>query len=300
MLNWFVFAAVVVLMLALDLGVFHKNNRKESFKEAALWSVVWISVALLFNVYVYFFCGSQCATEFFAGYIIEKSLSVDNIFVFVMIFKFFKTPQEYQRRVLFWGVLGAIFFRALMIGFGIELINHFHFVMYIFGAFLIYTGLKMLFVSDHDIDPGQHFFVTWMQKTLPISNKYHGSDFLAIVNGKRVFTLLFLVLLYVEFSDIIFAVDSIPAIFAVTRDPFIVFSSNIFAILGLRSLYFVLADMMDRFTYLKIGLGVVLSFVGVKMLLADFYPIPITISLSVILSVLVMAVLFSLLRVQKK
>jgi tellurite resistance protein TerC len=297
---WIGFNVFVLAMLALDLGVFHRKAHVVSFKESITWTVVWVTLALLFNGGVWHFYGSQKALEFFTGYLIEKSLSVDNVFVFVLLFSYFAVPPLYQHKVLFWGILGALIMRAIMIVLGAALITKFTWIIYVFGGFLILTGIKMVVKREEEIHPERNPVVRWFKKLMPVTSDYRGDKFFVRENGVRAATPLFVVLLLVEFSDLIFAVDSIPAIFAVTTDAFIVYTSNVFAILGLRSLYFALAGVMDKFHYLKIGLGVVLSFVGVKMLLAHTaWKIPILWSLGVIVLILAVSVVVSLLRPRK-
>jgi tellurite resistance protein TerC len=296
---WIGFNVFVLAMLAVDLLVFHKEAHEVSTREAAGWSVLWVALALLFGWGVYAFMGPQAGMEYFAGYAIEKALSVDNIFVFVLIFGFFRVPARYQHRVLFWGVLGALVMRGAMIAAGAYLIQQFHWIIYVFGAFLVFTGIKMAMQSEHDIHPESNPVIRLVRRIWPVTSEYHGQRFFVHeeVAGvrRRVATPLFVVLVLVETTDLIFAVDSIPAIFAVTKDPFIVYSSNVFAILGLRALYFLLADVIHRFHYLKFGLSVVLVFVGAKMLAADVYPIPIAVSLAVIVAVLAASTAASLL-----
>ena len=294
---WVGFNVFVLAMLALDLGVFHRKAHVVSFKESITWTVVWVALALLFNGGVWHFYGSQKALEFFTGYLIEKSLSVDNVFVFALLFSYFAVPAKYQHKVLFWGILGALIMRAIMIALGAALITKFTWVIYIFGAFLILTGIKMVLKREEEIHPERNPVVRWFKKLMPVTGDYRGDRFFVRENGVRAATPLFVVLLLVEVSDLIFAVDSIPAIFAVTTDPFIVYTSNVFAILGLRSLYFALAGVMNKFHYLKIGLGVVLAFVGVKMLLAHTpYKIDTLISLGVVAGILALSIVASLLR----
>jgi len=294
---WIGFNAFVLAMLALDLGVFHRKAHVVSLRESLAWTFVWISLALVFNFGVWHYMGPQKGLEFFTGYVIEKSLSVDNVFVFALLFSYFAVPPIFQHKVLFWGILGALVMRAIMIFLGAALITKFAWIIYVFGAFLILTGLKMIFKKEEEIHPERNPLVRWFKKLMPVTNDYRGDKFFVKENGIRMATPLFVVLLLVEFSDVIFAVDSIPAIFAVTKDPFIVYTSNVFAILGLRSLYFALAGVMDKFHYLKIGLGVVLSFVGVKMLLGHTtWKIDTHVSLGVIVGVLAISVIASLLR----
>ncbi len=297
---WLGFNVFVLAMLALDLGVFHRKAHVVTFRESMAWTVVWVSLALLFNLGVWHFMGPQKGLEFFTGYVLEKSLSVDNVFVFALLFSYFAVPPLYQHKVLFWGILGALVMRAIMIFLGAALIAKFSWIIYIFGAFLILTGIKMIVKREEEIHPERNPLVRWFKKLMPVTNDYRGDHFFVKENGVRMATPLFVVLLLVEFSDLIFAVDSIPAIFAVTMDPFIVYTSNVFAILGLRSLYFALAGVMDKFHYLKIGLGVVLSFVGVKMLLGHTpWKIDTLVSLGVIVTVLAGSIIISLLRPRK-
>ena len=294
---WVGFNVFVLAMLALDLGVFHRKAHVVSFREAVAWTIAWVTLAMLFNFGIWHFMGPQKALEFTTGYVIEYSLSVDNIFVFAMLFSYFAVPATYQHRVLFWGILGALVMRAIMIVAGTVLITKFAWIIYVFGAFLILTGLKMIFKKEEEMHPERNPVVRWFKRLMPVTSDYRGAKFFVRENGIRMATPLFVVLLLVEVSDVIFAVDSIPAIFAVTKDPFIVYTSNVFAILGLRSLYFALAGVLDKFHYLKIGLGVVLSFVGVKMLLAHTaWKIDTLISLGVIVLILATSVVWSLLK----
>jgi tellurite resistance protein TerC len=279
---WAGFIAFVLAMLALDLGVFHRQAHKVGVKEAGIWSLVWVGCALAFNALLWNSFGSQRGMEFLTGYLIEKALSVDNIFVFVLIFGAFSVPEAYQHRVLFWGILGALVMRAIFVGLGAALIASFHWVLYLFGAFLVITGLKMLLLRDQGFDPRNNPLFRLFQRLVPAVETYHGPAFTVVKDGRRFATPLLLVLVAVELTDLVFAVDSVPAIFAVTKDPFIVFTSNIFAILGLRSLYFLLAGVVGRFHLLKVGLSLVLVFVGLKMLLVEVYKIPVAWSLAVI------------------
>jgi tellurite resistance protein TerC len=275
LLKWVIFVAGVLVALAIDLGVFNRTPHAPSHKEALSWVAVWVSLAMAFALFTYFFKGERVALEFVTGYLIELSLSVDNIFVFILIFTYFKTPRQYQHRVLFWGILGAL------------VINAFEWIIYVFGAFLIFTGIRMGFSSEHGVDPEKNPAVRLFKKFVPVTTEFHKQKFFIRKNNRTWATPLMVVLVVVEFSDVIFAVDSIPAIFAVTRDPFVVFTSNVFAILGLRSMYFALSSIMDKFHYLKYGLAVILSFVGIKMLLGHTsWAIPIGISLGVIALVL--------------
>ncbi len=297
---WIGFNVFILLMLALDLGVFHRKAHVVQFREAIAWTIAWVTLAMLFNMGVWYYAGAQKALEFTTGYVIEYSLSVDNIFVFAMLFSYFAVPPIYQHRVLFWGILGALVLRAIMIVAGTVLITKFAWIIYFFGAFLIITGIKMIVKREEEIHPERNPVVRWFKKFMPVTIGYRGDKFFVRENGIRMATPLFVVLLLVEISDVIFAVDSIPAIFAVTKDPFIVYTSNVFAILGLRSLYFALAGVMDKFHYLKIGLGVVLTFVGVKMLLGHTaYKIDTLVSLGVIVFVLAASIVVSLLRPKK-
>lgn len=264
---WVGFGAFILLMLSLDLGVFSRKAHTPTYREAAIWSAVWVSLAAGFSAIVFWHLGHQKGLEFVSGYLIELSLSVDNLFVFLLIFAYFKVPSEFQHRVLFWGVMGALVMRITMIFLGTTLINRFHWLIYVFGAFLVYTGIKMFRQEETDIHPEDNPLVKMVRRFVPITHHYDGEKFFTVENGKRTGTLLLLVLVIVEVSDLIFAVDSIPAIFGVTTDTFIVYTSNVFAILGLRSLYFLLAGVVEKFHYLKLGLAVVLTFIGVKMLL---------------------------------
>lgn len=290
LLLWLGFGLFLAVMLALDLGVFHKNSHVVEFKEAITWSGVWIGLAIIFNVGVFYFAGEVKGLEFLTGYLIEKSLSIDNVFIIALIFTYFNVPREYQHRVLFWGVIGALIMRAVLIAVGAVLITKFTWIIYIFGAFLIFTGFKMYFQKDHKIDPDKNPLVKLSKKLIPVTDQYNKEKFFVVKEGKRYATPLFLVLLLVETTDLIFAVDSIPAIFAISKDPFIVFTSNAFAILGLRSLYFALAGIIHKFYYLKAGLSVILVFVGIKMLLIDIYKIPIGISLGFIALVVIISI----------
>ena len=292
---WIAFNLFVLGMLALDLGIFHRKAHAVSIKEASIWSAVWILLALVFNLGIYFVWGQEKALEFLTGYVIEKSLSVDNLFVFLMIFQYFATPAIYQHRILFWGIVGALVMRAIFIATGAALLENFHWMIYVFGAFLIVTGIKMLLQGDEKLEPDKNPVVRLFQRWVPITHEYQGQRFFVRREGKIHATLLMLVLIVVETTDVIFAVDSIPAIFAITTDPFIVYTSNVFAILGLRALYFMLAGVMQMFVYLKVGLSFVLCFVGAKMLVVDFYKIPIGISLGVVAGILILSVAVSVL-----
>ena len=294
---WIGFNLFVLAMLGLDLGVFHRKAHAVTVREALVWSAVWIALALLFNMGVYFWRGPKPALDFLTGYLIEKSLSVDNIFVFLLIFSTFRVPSQYQHTVLFWGIVGALLMRALFIAIGVTLIQTFHWVVYIFGAFLLLTGVKMAIQQeDREIDLERHVVLRLLRRFLPITERYEGGKFFVKRAGRTFATPLFVVLLVVETTDVIFAVDSIPAILAITVDPFIVYTSNVFAILGLRALYFALADLAHRFHFLHYGLAAILAFVGVKMLLVDVYKIPIGIALSVVAGILLLSVLASLVQ----
>ena len=269
-LPWAGFAVFILFMLSLDLGLFNRKAHSVTYREASIWSAVWVSLALIFAGGVFYFYGRQPGTEFLTGYLIELSLSVDNLFVFLLLFSYFKVPGRFQHRVLFWGVLGALVMRMTMIFLGTELINRFEWVIYVFGAFLVYTGIKMFGQDEMAVDPEQNPIVRFIvnSRFVPISREYDEDKFFTTTaTGARTGTLLFLVLIIVEVTDLVFAVDSIPAIFGVTRDPFIIYTSNVFAILGLRSMYFLLAGVVEKFHYLKLGLAIVLTFIGVKMLL---------------------------------
>ena len=290
---WISFIGFVLVMLALDLGVFHRKSKEIKIKEALIWSAVWIALALTFNYGIYVFMGKEKAIEFLTGYVIEKSLSVDNLFVFIMLFTYFNVETKYQHKVLFWGILGALVMRAIFIFAGVALISKFHWIIYVFGALLIFTGIKMIFHKDQLIEPDKNPLVRLFKKFFPVTDEAHGGKFFMKLNGRTYATSLFIVLLMVEFTDLIFAVDSIPAILAITNDTFIIFTSNVFAILGLRALYFALAGITKYFHYLKYGLSAILVFVGVKMIIVDWYKIPITYSLTVILSILIVSILIS-------
>jgi len=295
LLKWVIFIVGVLVALAIDLGVFNRTPHTPSHKEALGWIGVWVTLASLYAVFVFFWKGERTALEFVTGYLIELSLSVDNIFVFILIFSYFKIPPQYQHRVLFWGILGALIMRGLMIGLGVALINAFEWIIYVFGVFLIFTGIRMGIQDEHGIDPEHNPAVRLLRKFVPVTNEYHKQKFLIRKDHRIYATPLMVVLIVIEFSDVIFAVDSIPAIFAVTRDPFVVFTSNVFAILGLRAMYFALSGIMHKFHYLKYGLSVILTFVGIKMLLGHTsWAIPIGLSLGVIALVLAASMVASL------
>lgn len=291
---WIGFHVFVILMLALDLGVFHKKAHKIPVKEAVIWTLVWITLATLFCGFVFFEFGKTRALEFLTGYVIEYSLSVDNIFVFILIFSYFAVRDQYQHEVLFWGILGALIMRGIFIFAGVAMINRFHWIVIIFGGFLVFTGIRMLFNKEGEVDPEKNIIVRFFRKFLPVSRTMHGDKMFIRENNKLYATPLFLVLLVIESSDLIFAVDSIPAVLSISHNTFIVYTSNIFAILGLRSLYFAIAGVIGYFRFLKVGLAFVLTFVGAKMLMSFFHiEIPILLSLGVIVSILLFSILVS-------
>src|SRR3954470_10908733 len=291
---WVGFVGFVLAMLSLDLGVFHRTPHEVRPKEAATWTAVWVALALVFAGGLFAIYGHEVGLTFLTGYVIEESLSVDNIFVIVLIFDYFRVPRSCQHRVLFYGILGALVMRGLFIGVGAILIAKFHWILYVFGGMLVITGVRMAFRGDEEFNGEQNPVVRFVRRLLPMSQEFHGKHFFTVEAGQRVATPLLLVLVLVEVTDLIFAVDSIPAIFGVTRDPFIVFTSNIFAILGLRSLYFLLAAVVDRFYLLKYGLAVILTFVGVKMLGERWFEVDILPSLAIILGVLAAAIVGSM------
>jgi tellurite resistance protein TerC len=306
--HWVGFIACVLIFLALDLGVFHRKAHQVSFREALLWTSLWFCLAMLFAVALKPLRGEKEALEFVTGYLIELSLSMDNVFIIALIFGYFHVPSEHQHRVLFWGILGALIMRGIMIGAGVALINTFHWILYVFGAFLIFSGIKMMFVES-EVDPEKNKVVRLARKFFPVAPELDGQRFTTILNGRKALTPLALVLLMVETTDLIFAVDSIPAVFAVTRKPFIVFTSNVFAILGLRSLYFVLAGAMGYFRYLKTGLAVVLVFIGVKMLLDPHegheklpfqFDIPTPVSLLIVAGIILSSIICSVVAAQRE
>lgn len=297
---WIGFLVFVIALLALDLGVFHRKSHEVKIREALIWSAVWISLAFIFNYGVYIYMGEEKALEFLTGYLIEKSLSVDNLFVFIMLFSFFNVPPKYQHKVLFWGIIGALIMRAIFIFAGVAIISKFHWVIYIFGIFLVFTGIKMLFHKDEEVAPDKNPLVRLFKKFFPVTDQMHGGKFFVKINAKTFATPLFVVLLIVEFTDLIFAVDSIPAILAISNDTFIIFTSNVFAILGLRALYFALAGITKYFHFLKYGLSAILVFVGTKMVIVDFYKIPILFSLLTIMGILTISVVLSLIFPQKE
>ena len=312
MLIWIGFIALILVFLALDLGVFHKDEHVIKTKEAAIWTAIWITVAMAFSGVIYWlFDGNHIANptnltpskaviKYITGYLIELSLSVDNVFVIAVIFSSFSIPPLYQHRVLFWGILGAIVFRALMIIFGVALITKFEWIIYVFGVFLLYTAFKMLKSNEEEFDPRNSFIFKQVKKIFPISTKLHGHDFFIRKMGIRAATPLFVALIVIELTDILFALDSIPAILAITADPFIVFSSNILAILGLRSMYFLISRMLEKFKYINYSLVVILAFVGIKMLLSHYVEFPEWLSLGVIALALIGGVAASMMLAEKK
>lgn len=291
---WIGFFIFVLLMLALDLYVFNRKAHEIKIKESLIWSAVWISLALLFNCGIYIWLGKEKAMEFLTAYVVEKSLSVDNLFVFIMIFSYFQVKPRYQHKILFWGILGALILRAIFIVAGIALISMFHWVIYVFGAFLIYTGIHILFEKDKKIEPDKNILVKAFKRFMPVMGENETERFFIRINKKNYATTLFIALLMIEFSDLIFAVDSIPAVLAISNDTFIVYTSNVFAILGLRSLYFALAGIVNYFRYLKYGLSGILMFVGIKMCISGFYKMPVVASLLGILGFLTIAILASI------
>lgn len=296
---WVGFHIFVIVMLVLDLGVFHRKAHVIRIKEALIWSGVWISLALLFNVLIYLWQGPVVALQFLTGYLIEKSLSVDNIFVFLLLFTYFRVTPDYQHKVLFWGIIGAFILRAVFIAAGVTLISRFHWVIYLFGGFLVLTGIRMATQKEGEIHPEKNPALRLFRRWMPVTDEYHGDRFFIKQAGRRYATPLFVVLLVVETTDLIFAVDSIPAVLAITLDPFIVYTSNVFAILGLRALYFAVAGMLQLFHYLHYGISSILVFVGLKMLLSDFYQIPVAMALGVIAGILILSVIASLMYPKK-
>lgn len=292
---WLSFSLFVVGMLALDLGVFHRKSHTVSVKEALTWTAIWITLAMLFNLFVYYYFGKEKAIEFFTAYLVEKSLSIDNIFVIIMIFSYFGVPDSYQHKVLFWGIFGALVMRIIFIFAGIELIHKFHWLIYIFGGFLVITGVRMVVGEDKPIDPDKNLLVKLVRRIFPVTESFEGDNFFVTHDKKTWATPLFIVVVLIEGTDLIFAVDSIPTIIAISDDPFIVYTSNVFAILGLRSLYFALAGIEKYFMYLKYGLAAILVFVGIKMCIVDFYKIPVEISLIVICFLLAISMIASVL-----
>jgi len=295
-LLWTVFGVLVVVMLSLDLGVFHRKAHVIKLREALVWSGIWIGLSLLFCLGIYIYLGSEPALLFLTAYIIEKSLSVDNIFVFLLIFTYFSVPRLHQHRVLFWGILAALVMRAVFIAAGVTLVQKFEWIIYIFGAFLIYTGFKMALRKDEEIHPEKNPVLRAFRRFFAVTDQYEGSRFFTMKAGRYVATPLFVVLLVVETSDLIFAVDSIPAVLAITYDPFIVYTSNVLAILGLRALYFALAGIMELFHYLHYGLSLILAFVGTKMLISHVYHIPTVLALGIISGTIAVCIVASILH----
>jgi len=297
---WVAFGIMIFILLALDIAVFNRKNHEIHLKEALLWSAFWISLALIFNIVVYVFYGHESALQYLTAYLVEKSLSMDNLFVFLMIFSFFKVPQRYQHKVLFWGIIGALVMRLFFIFAGITLINKFHWIIYVFGVMLIYSGIKMIKEKETEIHPEKNRVLRLFKKFMPTTSEYHGGRFFVRIDGVLHATPLFVVVIVIETSDLIFAVDSIPAVLAISNDLFIVYTSNIMAILGLRALFFALAGVMNIFEYLHYGLSAILVFVGVKMILADIYKINIFVSLTVIFSIIFISIIFSVISGRKK
>lgn len=297
---WWVFGGVVLAMLVLDLGVINRKAHVIRLKEASLWSFVWISVALAFSALVFFWMGQEKALEFLTGYVIEESLSVDNLFVFLVIFSYFRVPREFEHKVLFWGIVGVLITRGIFITAGVALIHKFHWVLYLFGLILIVTAAKLAFKEDEEIHPENNPVLKLFRRLMPVTENYEGASFFVRRMGRLAATPLFVVLLVIESTDIVFAVDSVPAILGITHDPFIVYTSNIFAILGLRSLFFMLSGIMRLFHRLHYGLAFILGFVGIKMLIADFYKIPVGAALMVIAAALALSILASLIWPEKE
>ncbi len=287
---WIVFNVFIVAMLIVDLMVFNRHEHEISIKESLGWTAIWITLSVIFGIGLYFYMGPQSSLDYFAGYLIEKSLSVDNIFVFILVFSYFKVPPKFQHKVLFWGIFGALIMRFLFIFLGVALIERFEWIIYVFGAFLVYTGIKMAFETEKEVHPERNPILKLVRRILPVSKEYDGAHFSTHIDGKRMFTPLLVVLVVIETTDIVFAIDSIPAILSITHDRFIVYSSNAFAILGLRALYFALSGMMKMFHYLHFGLAAILSFVGIKMLITDFYHIPTHYALAFVALSLIVAI----------
>jgi tellurite resistance protein TerC len=300
LLFWIGFNLFVVAMLAIDLGVLNRKAHVVHFREAITWTGVWIALALSFAVGVFFWRGKPVALEFTTGYLVELALSVDNLFVFLLVFRFFKVPGQFQHKVLFWGILGALIMRGVFIYAGVALINRFHWIIYVFGAFLVYTGIKLAFQKEAEVHPEQNPVVRWFRRIMPVTKDYVGGKFFVRSQMGRAATPLFLVLIVVETTDVLFAADSIPAILAITHDPFIVYTSNVFAIMGLRSMYFALSGMMDIFHHLHYGLSAILSFIGVKMLISNYVKIPTGWALGIVAGVLALSILASVLFPKKE
>lgn len=294
LLLWTIFNVFIITMLVIDLVVFHGKEHEESIREALIWTGVWITLALIFGIGVYHYMGPQTALDYYTGYLIEKSLSVDNIFVFLLVFSYFKVPPEYQHKVLFWGIFGALVMRFFFIFVGVALLEQFDWIIYVFGAFLVFTGIKLALEKDKEVHPEKNPILKLTRKLIPITKRYYGSQFFIYRMGKLIATPLFVVLIVIETTDLVFALDSIPAILAITRDEFIVYSSNAFAILGLRALYFAVSGIMRLFHYLHYGLSLILVFVGIKMLMANFYHIPTPYALGFIAVTLTVSVVASI------
>lgn len=297
---WVLFNILILILLALDLGVFHRKSHVIGIKESLIWSVIWTAVALIFNVWVFLWHGYESAIEFMAGYMVERALSVDNLFVFLMIFTYFQVPLAHQYKVLIWGILVALVMRAFFIITGVALVHNFEWIIYVFGAFLIYSGIKIACCKNEDINPENNILVRVCKKVLPLTRDFVGEKFFVTVGQRTKVTPLFIVLVAVEVTDLIFAMDSIPAVLGVTRDPFIMYTSNIFAILGLRALYFALAGCAQIFHYLSYGITTILVFVGSKMILSDVYPLPAGITLAIIAFILLLSISASILRPNRK
>ncbi len=298
-LSWVAFAVVILFMLALDLGVFHRRVHEVRMKEALVWSGVWIVVALLFNAAVYYVKGKEAALQFLAGYVLERSLSFDNLFIFLLVFNYFHLPSRFHHRVLFWGIFGALIMRAIFIGLGIEAIRHFSWMIYLFGVVLIWTGIKLAVEKEQKVEPEKNIFVKAFRRFFPVTESYEEGKFFTRKNGVLLATPLMVILLVIETTDVVFAVDSIPAILAISRDPFIVYTSNVFAILGLRALYFALAELMRLFHHLHYGLALILFLIGVKMLISHYIHVPTTVALGAILFILAASVIASIIWPQK-
>ena len=298
-LSWSIFSVLVLVMLALDLGVFHRREHEVKMKEALIWSGIWIVVALLFNWGIYIFKGKELAMQFLAGYVLERTLSFDNLFVFLLVFNYFKLPSIHHHKVLFWGIFGALIFRAIFIGCGIGLLHYFSWMIYVFGAILVWTGAKLAMEKDAKVEPEKNIFFKGFKRFMPVTDQYDGGKFFTLINGALFATPLMIILVVIESTDILFAVDSIPAVLAISRDPFIVYTSNVFAILGLRALYFVIAELMRLFHHLHYGLSLILVLIGVKMLIASFFHVPTAIALGAILLILALSVVASIIWPQK-
>jgi tellurite resistance protein TerC len=297
---WIGFVIFILAVLMLDLGVFHKKTHTVGFKESIIWSGVWIALAMAFNVIILYWRGQEDFMLFLTGYVIEKSLSVDNLFVFLLIFGYFKIPNQYQHKVLFYGILGALIMRAVFIWAGIAVLEKFTWVIYLFGAFLVFSGIKMLLPQGDEHELEKSWVIVWTKKIFPTTPHFHSDKFFVKIDGRWMITPLFITLIFVEFSDLVFAVDSIPAIIGITNDPFLVFTSNVFAILGLRSLYFALKGFADMFHYLKFGLALILMFIGIKMLIMHWYHMPVHVTMGVIFTILLVSVLASIISNNRK